>query len=126
MTDVNKDLRALLAKATPGEWCITENEGSVGAFADDGKMICDMGCTQWRYEDEALALAAVNALPDLLRVVEAVAADDCIVWGHGEESSNLTERTCGLCGESHPVGTEFVHADDCAWVLARKLTGGAT
>ncbi len=80
--------------------------------------------------DAALIAAAVNALPALIdelraarAVVEAVASDDCIVWGHGEESSNLTERTCGLCGESHSNNLDFVHAPDCAWVLARAIAG---
>ncbi len=70
-------------------------------------------CTELTATTSRLCIAAVNALPELLRVVEAVAKsgppmDKCM--GADE---------CHYCG-----GYRDEHRDSCAWLAARKLCGG--
>ena len=55
------DLRDLLAKATPKAWTVREGDPFVVEFSG-------------RMEDVRLAVAAVNALPALLDVVDAARA----------------------------------------------------
>jgi len=71
------------------------------------------------YTDSRGTVAELRAMLDKSkqgRVVEAVAKLDEFAR-HGE---------CPICAQhvsnQYPSG----HLDDCAWVLARKLTGGAT
>jgi hypothetical protein len=56
-----KDLRELVAAATPGPWNDT-----------DGAVLCDFGFSE---EDSDLITAAVNSLPALLDEVEALRTD---------------------------------------------------
>jgi len=86
------ELEALLAKATPGPWAFVGttpsrneyagNKGlNLGGFVGaDGKEICHFGDSTTYYPDEgsppsdvdaALIVAAVNTLPELLRIYRA-------------------------------------------------------
>lgn len=75
-----KQLRALLASATPGEW--TAGGGGhdpsprlIYTLDEDLFRDADIADVE-RVEDAALICAAVNALPKLIAVVEAAEAHD--------------------------------------------------
>jgi hypothetical protein len=74
------NLRRLLAEGTPGPWYYAGDIESVpltiASFAYDGEP-----STQYQ-RNAALIVAAVNALPALLDVVEALTDEDQL--GHGE------------------------------------------
>lgn len=81
MTDI-KNLRALLAAATPGPWDVetqTENLSMLwgGAIRYDEHV-----CSELSEQDASLIAAAVNALPALLDEVEALwrVADAARAW----------------------------------------------
>lgn len=74
-------LRALLAKATPGEWMLATSCSWRRILTTDGKPVIvpttqcgdnhpDMDCGD-NYANAELAIAAVNALPELLAIAEA-------------------------------------------------------
>ena len=97
------ELRALLANATPVPW----------------RMVTDDPA-------QKLAIAAVNALPALLDVVERVAklpewSVQIRLVNEGNESGDqfvsMEDRgPCLVCDGDD-------HAPDCAWVAARKIVG---
>ncbi len=117
------ELRALLEKATPGPWSTWETTDEDGnknggvkapSFTLADLRAFNVGETNCYPEDAELIAALRNAAPDLLRVVEAVAKCE---W----------DDRCDVC-RGRKQGFEWSdldHRDDCAWVLARKLTGGA-
>lgn len=137
MTDANKGshgavavLRAKLEKATPGVWAISHG-GEVAAYPDDHALPdIVLGATEWRIEDEELACEARNALSDLLRVIEALAAKEPTLPVY---NGNDTSTWCAVCGANdreherqHPDWPNFrdrpvSHAPGCAWVLACRL-----
>lgn len=148
-----KRLRELLAKAYL-PWSRDKRSTTDTQYADqyedgEGHIICD-----WTTQGAAeLAMKAVNSLPELIRVVEAVAAQDLVV---SDSSMAQFCRMCGAATEDEPVHgfsdgmdntkdlsvaeldlwdarraawekkarAEMKHADDCAWVIAVRLTGG--
>lgn len=78
-----EELEALLAKATPGEWMLATSCSWRRILTLDGKPVIvptaqrsdghpDLECGQEHINAE-LAIAAVNALPALLRLARAVA-----------------------------------------------------
>ena len=137
------ELEALLAKATPGEWSYSGPHEEQGewwiASPSERKDI------PWSREDAALIAAARNHLGELLRIARAVAA-----WGPFEPDSynGLSCHFCRGCYEmpasvysrTEPSNDTFrdrytgwkkralkemPHDDDCVYVAARKLAGGA-
>jgi hypothetical protein len=76
------ELRRLLAEGTPGPWQ-AEPDGAIGyqTVGDEGQPVTDLVADTWnshdkQYENAALIVAAVNALPRLLDVVEAARERD--------------------------------------------------
>lgn len=64
-----------------------------------------------------------RALPELLKIARAVAAREPLEYreqGYG----NSGYTACVLCG-SAPGLSPTPHKEDCVWVMARKLAGGA-
>lgn len=136
MTDGNKEgpgtvaeLRVLLDKATPGPWDLHESDhirhetpiATVGG--PDEETVAE--CWGKPAANAALIAALRNAAPDLLRVVEAVAAASPI---KKHSDGYVSIWLCGICEAEHTHWTEagrFPHKPGCAWVLADKLTGGA-
>jgi hypothetical protein len=112
------DLDRRLKVATGGNWAADDN-GSVSAYTEHGEHIDTLGNTEWKPEDEALALEARNALPDLLKIALAVAAKGG-VWLDDDQQ----EFYCATCGERDCTKESLRHAEDCGWVLADKLAGG--
>ena len=112
------ELEALLAKATPGEWSYSGPHEEQGewwiASPSERKDI------PWSREDAALIAASRNHLGELLRIARAVAS---------REAPVRSDRWCYYCGGDEAKGSfghEQNHAPDCAYVAARKLSGGGT
>jgi hypothetical protein len=81
-----EELRRLLDAATPGPWHIHKDNLEDLVCSPSGTLIAE---TQLRIpEDAALIIAAVNALPALLAVVEA--AHD---WRNAYESNDPSNDT---------------------------------
>jgi len=74
--DKIKELRELLAKATPGPWSCDDSDLSAREIAVIGRMEIysksSPFCRQKAEDDAALIVAAINALPALLAVAEAL------------------------------------------------------
>jgi hypothetical protein len=114
-------LRALLAASTPGPWEVNgrgiDSRLDVAPWSETVVDMEERGAGYMRYDalvlsepDAALICAAVNALPELLRIVEAVAKLDGINGPDG----------CWAC----PRGTTpYRHDEDCAWLAARGMGG---
>lgn len=67
----------------------------------------------------SLLHAYQGALPELSKVVRALAKDEPIAYDKGDRPY------CVLCGNEGPFMGDVVHAPDCGHVLARKLAGCA-
>lgn len=89
-------LRALLAAATPGPWYTSDNY-DVGEFAGYVYAPNATVATDATDTDAALIVAAINALPRLLDVVEA--AEDAVD----------ARCSCAACDEAQPF---MVHLRD--------------
>lgn len=105
------ELRALLDKATRRDHGPWEHEHGRVSVCDDPE--APRGYPTHsdlpRDDDDCAVIAALrNVAPELLRVVEAVAATS---------QADL----CCFCRALN--ADEDEHTKDCAWVLARKLTG---
>lgn len=103
MSDPIKHLRELLAKATPGTW--HENRGRIVGGPDDQPNDAEVvaacyGLSATRNGNAALIVAAVNALPALLDMAEAVKevrgirvqrVKDESSWGAADKTYSVTQ-----------------------------------
>jgi hypothetical protein len=114
-------LRALMAEASPAPW-EQGRSGSANVVCFDGD---DVRAVAAAYGYNAALIAeSRNVLGELLAVVEAAAEREPHRIEDPEDNPNTECLFCGEYGKFD--GREYVtpHAPDCAWVLARKLTGG--
>jgi hypothetical protein len=100
------DLKQKEAKATPGPWLLH--------------------ATAIQPLDWDLIVAMRNALPDLLKIAEAVAnMEERTVVGF-DEDARMPERGCPVCLEAAPLLRRDPQPHfQCALVLAHKLAGVA-
>ena len=78
-----EELRALLAKATPGPWRVRDGNPSRVDTVESGWPIADVG---FNHGDAAMIAAMRVALPALLDVVEAAHAwSECVEKGFASE-----------------------------------------
>ena len=61
--------------------------------------------------------------PSTCRYARALA--DLNPWRIWTDRGGTEQRTCDVCDATHPQIVEFVHADTCVWVEARKIVEGA-
>ena len=141
-----KELRALLARCKPGPYrtrVLNSGEVQIMPLVEHDKPVA-VGM-DLQASESSLFVAAVNALPALLDVVERVAKSRRSVWQ--TESDDMVCNACGAvvamvgCMEyDDGMGEEFIHdyserlwrdnsariphEPDCFFVAARKLRGG--
>lgn len=122
MTTIGK-LRALLEKAPKPPWASTKRaSGGWHVFGDDLNVeVCELAHETDPRANANLIAAAVNALPDLLRIADAVAGSD-VVFNMGSESHWAGRYVCAVCG-GRGRNRDGAHEWDCAWLLSRKLKG---
>ena len=100
-------LKALLAKATPGEWTWDEQTRCVHADEHDGRIMFDrsIDCDEEDRADAAFIAAARNALPSLLADLDAKDAELERLTRENAALSKNHNKHCSICVDAQCWGT---------------------